>query len=319
MGRFLGRLNGLIHRWFPERQILVRGSGAIHATHLKPLHQCAVAGLAAALVIWLVASPLAFLALWHGQAAAAEKASTLQSALAGTQANLGALQSQNAALAAASSAAALQASAFTGNAARQLGALDAQTKAAIAMVNGIITATGINPKRLVRPQAALTTPQAVDQAAALHEDLQHLQSLSAFLDKMPLAPPVARMTLSSPFGYRPNPWTGIREFHAGIDLRGPEGTPVYATAPGIVDFAGWETGYGQIVVLDHGYGLSTRYSHLGRILVQPGERVALHQQIGLLGNTGWSTGPHLLYETRLDGEPENPLNFLKVNENGVQD
>ena len=83
-------------------------------------------------------------------------------------------------------------------------------------------------------------------------------------------------------------------------------------------FAGIETGYGEIVEIDHGYGFSTRYSHLDKILVHPGDKVALHQEVGLMGNTGWSTGPHLLYETRVDGEPINPLNFLKVREN-VQD
>ncbi len=274
------------------------------------------AGLAL-LVVWSVASPIAFLAFWHGQAAAAHRASTLQADLAGTQTDLGAAQARNTALAAASGAAVAQADAFTARAAQQIGALDAQTKAAIATVDGIITATGIDPKRVARPQAALVPGQ--DHTAALRDDLAHLQRLSAFLGKMPLAPPVAQMTMSSPFGYRPDPWTGAREFHVGIDLRGPEGTPVYATAPGIVRFAGCETGYGEIVELDHGYGLSTRYSHLNRILVRPGQAVALHQVIGLMGNTGWSTGPHLLYETRLDGAPQNPLNFLKVSENDVQD
>lgn len=143
-----------------------------------------------------------------GQATAAHKASTLQAALTGTQASLGAIQAQNAALAAASSAAETQASAFTDSAAHQLDSLDAQTKAAIAMVDGIITATGINPKRAMRPQAALVLPPAQDHAALLRVDLTHLQALSAFLGEMPLAPPVEQMTMSSPFGYRPVPWTG---------------------------------------------------------------------------------------------------------------
>ena len=318
MARFLGRLIGLIQAWFPERQILVRGTSTIHATHLKSTHQCAVAAGLAVLVIWSVASPLAFLALWHGRAEAARHASTLQAALAGTQQNLGALQAQNTALAASSGAIAARASAFTAAATRRLDALDAQTRAAIATVNGIITATGINPRRMLGKQAALAAP-TTDQAALLRDDLTHLTVLSDFLGKMPLARPVAQMTVSSPFGYRPDPWTGVREFHVGIDLRGTEGSPVFATAPGIVTFAGTETGYGEIVEIDHGYGLSTRYSHLDRILVHPGDRVTLHQELGLLGDTGWSTGPHLLYETRLDGAPENPLNFLKVSENDVQD
>ena len=311
------RLKGLIQDWFPERQILIRGAGAIRARHLKSSHQCAVAAGLALLVVWSVASPLAFLAVWHGQAAAAQRARALQADLAGIQTDLGAAQAKNAALAAVSGAAVAQAHQFTASAAQQIDALDAQTRAAIATVDGIIAATGIDPRRVARPQAALVPAQ--DHAVLLRDDLAHLQTLSAFLGKMPLGPPVAQMTMSSPFGYRPDPWTGAREFHAGIDLRGPEGTPVYATAPGVVRFAGCETGYGEIVELDHGAGLSTRYSHLNRILVRPGETVALHQVIGLMGNTGWSTGPHLLYETRLDGAPQNPLNFLKVSENEVQD
>jgi murein DD-endopeptidase MepM/ murein hydrolase activator NlpD len=313
--RVAERVKGLILDWFPERQILIRGTGSVSATHLKTSHQCAVAAGVALLVVWSVASPLAFLAFWHGQAAASHRASTLQADLAGTTTDLGAAKAQNAALAATSGAAVAQAQQFTATAAQQIDALDAQTKATIATVDGIIAATGIDPKRVARPQAAL----APDHTAALRDDLAHLQKLSVFLGKMPLAPPVARMTMSSPFGMRPDPWTGAPEFHVGIDLRGPENTPVYATAPGKVSFAGCETGYGEIVELDHGYGLSTRYSHLNRILVHPGQVVALHQLIGLMGNTGWSTGPHLLYETRLDGAPQNPLNFLKVSENEVQD
>jgi murein DD-endopeptidase MepM/ murein hydrolase activator NlpD len=79
-----------------------------------------------------------------------------------------------------------------------------------------------------------------------------------------------------------------------------------------------ETGYGLIVVIDHGYGLSTRYSHLEKMLVHVGDHVGLHEEVGLMGNTGWSTGPHLLYETRVDGLPDNPLNFIKVSQNDLQ-
>jgi murein DD-endopeptidase MepM/ murein hydrolase activator NlpD len=124
--------------------------------------------------------------------------------------------------------------------------------------------------------------------------------------------------ISSGFGMRADPWTGAPEFHVGIDLPGPVGAPVYATAPGVVTYAGGSTGYGNLITIDHGYGLSTRYSHLYKILVKLGESVTLHEEIGLMGNTGWSTGPHLLYETRVDGQPENPLNFIKVNPYDVQ-
>jgi len=307
----------LIRRWFPERQILVRGSGAVHATTLKHSHQLAFVAAATLLILWSVASPLAVLVLWHGQATASHHAETLQAELQGTNSSIGAIEAKSSALVATANAAREESNQFTARAAQQLGSLDAQTRAAITKVDGIIAATGVNPK-LVAISAPAPRETANDHAALLSEDLHRLKAVSDLLGEIPLAKPVSQMAISSPFGYRPDPWTGAREFHVGIDLRGPAGTPIYATAPGIVRFAGIETGYGEIVEIDHGYGFSTRYSHLDKILVHPGDKVALHQEVGLMGNTGWSTGPHLLYETRVDGEPINPLNFLKVREN-VQD
>ncbi len=306
------RLSQLIQLWFPDRQILVRQGDCIHATNIRQAQQLAVAAGAAIMLGWCVVSPVLFLLLWQGQASATHHARTLQARLAGSQAALARTMSRDAALADAAISAQQRAANFTADAAAKLAALDAQTRSTIARVDEIMRATGLAPKLTAAPQAA-------NQASRLPADIKQLQKLSDVLGKMPLAPPVAALSISSPFGYRPDPWTGVREFHVGIDLRGPEGAPVYATAPGTVEVAGWETGYGQIVEIDHGYGLSTRYSHLDRILVHPGEKVALHQEIGQLGNTGWSTGPHLLYETRLNGAPENPLKFLKVSENDVQD
>jgi murein DD-endopeptidase MepM/ murein hydrolase activator NlpD len=168
------------------------------------------------------------------------------------------------------------------------------------------------------PVPAGLPENAKARAALLIGNLRHLAALGAVLAQMPLSSPTAQAIVSSGFGMRPDPWTGAPEFHVGIDLPGPIGAPIYATAPGTVVFAGVSTGYGNLITIDHGYGLSTRYSHLDKILVKQGDKISLHQEIGLMGNTGWSTGPHLLYETRVDGQPENPLNFIKVNPYNVQ-
>ena len=100
--------------------------------------------------------------------------------------------------------------------------------------------------------------------------------------------------------------------HAGIDLAGPIGTPIYATADGIVSDAGCNSGgYGNLVKIDHGRGIETRYGHLSAILVSAGQRVARGQQIGRMGSTGRSTGSHLHYEVRIDGRAVNPIPFMK--------
>jgi murein DD-endopeptidase MepM/ murein hydrolase activator NlpD len=100
--------------------------------------------------------------------------------------------------------------------------------------------------------------------------------------------------------------------HAGIDLSGPVGTPIYATAEGIVSEAAWNSGgYGRLIKIDHGRGIETRYGHLSVIGVAPGQRVTRGQIIGRMGSTGRSTGSHLHYEVRIDGRAVNPIPFMK--------
>jgi len=301
--------------WFHERQIIIRGHDRLTVLHITRNQQLTVAGAIVAALAWTLLSPLAFLVTWHSESHAAHTAAKLSHELATTKADLTAVAAQNSALAQAASTAQAQSASIVGSADAKLQALDAQTQAAIAQVQSIIHATGLAPGHA----PAKNQPQSANHTAALQNDLAKLNYLNGYLGHMPLAQPVASMAISSPYGMRPDPWTGAPEFHVGIDLRGPIGTPIHATAPGVVIYAGWETGYGQLVVIDHGYGLSTRYSHLDRILVRVGEKVALHDTVGLMGNTGWSTGPHLLYETRIDGAPSNPLNFLKAREYDVQD
>jgi murein DD-endopeptidase MepM/ murein hydrolase activator NlpD len=117
--------------------------------------------------------------------------------------------------------------------------------------------------------------------------------------------------LESGFGGRRNPFGGSGyEFHSGQDIEAPPGAPVIAGASGRVSFVGWQNGYGQLVVIDHGGGLTTRYGHLSHIDTELGRAVQRGELVGRVGSTGRSTGPHLHYEVRIDDEPINPLQFL---------
>ena len=118
-------------------------------------------------------------------------------------------------------------------------------------------------------------------------------------------------TLEGGFGGRRNPFGGSGyEFHSGQDIEAPWGAPVVSGASGTVSFVGWQNGYGQLVVIDHGGGLTTRYGHLSRIDVALNQSVSRGQFIGRIGSTGRSTGPHLHYEVRINEEPVNPLGYL---------
>ncbi len=128
---------------------------------------------------------------------------------------------------------------------------------------------------------------------------------------VPSQKPVERAVFTSGFGTRSDPFGGYTAMHAGIDLAGPVGTPIYAAADGIVDRAGWANGYGNLVELDHGKSIQTRYGHLSAILVTNGQRVRRGDLIARMGSTGRSTGSHLHYEVRLDGHAVNPVPFLQ--------
>ena len=133
------------------------------------------------------------------------------------------------------------------------------------------------------------------------------------LRTVPLRKPVSgEIDETSPFGIRMDPFLHEPAMHTGIDIRGEVGEPVHATAAGRVTIAGWDGGYGNMVEIDHGNGLATRYGHLSQIEVHVGDEVRSGQTIGLIGSTGRSTGPHLHYETRIDGEPVNPEKFLEA-------
>ncbi len=118
--------------------------------------------------------------------------------------------------------------------------------------------------------------------------------------------------VTSGFGYRRDPFTGRRTFHEGLDIAARIGTPIVATADGVVVSAGWKEGYGKIVTINHGFGYMTRYAHCSKIVVRPGQQVKRGQVIAYVGNTGRSTAPHLHYEVRIKGKPVNPYPYILV-------
>ncbi|MFL6733592.1 MAG: M23 family metallopeptidase [Sphingomicrobium sp.] len=139
-----------------------------------------------------------------------------------------------------------------------------------------------------------------------------LDTLQSGAIAVPSEKPVRLAAFTSAFGVRSDPFQGRAAMHPGIDLAGPVGTPIYATADGTVLRSGWNSGgYGNLVELDHGRGIATRYGHMSTVLVSAGQHVTRGQQIGRMGSTGRSTGSHLHYEVRIDGRPVNPVPFMK--------
>ena len=151
----------------------------------------------------------------------------------------------------------------------------------------------------------------IQRAAAT---MTEVRSLSAAAESLPLAKPVENARLTSSFGVRFDPFTTNPAFHSGQDFGGAHMTPIEATAPGTVSYAGVRSGYGNTVEVDHGRGFKTRYAHLARINVRPGQKVALGQTLGGMGSTGRSTGTHLHYEVWVNGRAQNPSRFLKAGE-----
>lgn len=115
---------------------------------------------------------------------------------------------------------------------------------------------------------------------------------------------------TSSYGYRRDPFTRRRKLHKGVDYRAPRGTPVFAAGPGVVRVARRKSGYGRVIMLDHGAGVETRYAHLQSIDVDAGERVSAGTRIGTVGSTGRATGPHLHFELRIDGDAHDPQEVL---------
>jgi murein DD-endopeptidase MepM/ murein hydrolase activator NlpD len=149
-------------------------------------------------------------------------------------------------------------------------------------------------------------------------DLSEAQSLASAASELPLARPTANSQQTSGFGVRFDPFTRRPAYHSGLDFNGGHATPIYSTGPGVVSFVGQRSGYGNVVEIDHGRGLKTRYAHLSGFAVQRGQRVAVGQRIAAMGSTGRSTGTHLHYEVWVNGRAQNPGRFLKAGQYVLQ-
>lgn len=148
---------------------------------------------------------------------------------------------------------------------------------------------------------------AVEKVAEIQDFLKNQKDIYM---STPKGWPV-RGRITSEFGTRENPWHGGQEFHSGVDISAGTGTPVRATADGIVSFSGWSAGNGNLVVIEHGFGYSTLYAHNSSIVVRVGQKVKRGDIIANVGSTGNTTGPHLHYEVWHNGKPVNPIDFIK--------
>jgi murein DD-endopeptidase MepM/ murein hydrolase activator NlpD len=148
--------------------------------------------------------------------------------------------------------------------------------------------------------------------ATLGDQVERWEKLQMILRSLPLTAPIDSYYVSSTFGTRTDPLNGARALHEGIDMVSKLRSEVLSTAPGTVTFAGWKGGYGRVVEIDHGLGIVTRYGHLHAINVKVGDVVDYRQEIGKLGSSGRSSGPHVHFEVRYDGRPLDPMAFLKA-------
>lgn len=194
-------------------------------------------------------------------------------------------------------------------------------------LRGALSETGLDADRLAATTAIAKgvggpfVPIRIDPAAGPFEATLHsLQPriatvfrLRNLVEQLPLRRPMqGEIDMSSNFGYRVDPFTRGPAMHTGIDFRAEHGSPIRATAPGKVVTAEYSGGYGNMVEIEHAGGITTRYAHMSAILVSEGQSVTSGTIVGRVGSTGRSTGPHLHYETRIDGDAVNPIRFLSA-------
>ena len=173
---------------------------------------------------------------------------------------------------------------------------------------------GLMGALLLGATGAQAAPTADAQFASLYGAWEKLDGPAAMQPQAAAIPsrrPVDDVSFTSNFGVRTDPFNGRHRMHQGVDIPGALGTPVYATADGVVSRAGWVGGYGNLVEVSHGNGLQTRYGHLSKLIAEPNQRVVRGQLIGLMGSTGRSTGSHLHYEVRIAGGAVNPVPYLE--------
>lgn len=184
-----------------------------------------------------------------------------------------------------------------------------------------IRSLGLNPSRFHRAGAVGGPFEAVEplenadpRFRELFASWQKLEQLEQGVIAIPSMKPVRDARFTSGYGVRSDPFRGRSAMHAGIDLAGPVGTPIYATADGVVGRSRYAGAYGNLVEIDHGQGIQTRYGHMSRLIAREGQRVKRGDLIGLMGSTGRSTGSHLHYEVRIDGRAVNPIPFMQSSE-----
>jgi murein DD-endopeptidase MepM/ murein hydrolase activator NlpD len=153
----------------------------------------------------------------------------------------------------------------------------------------------------------------LDKANAVLASLNQMNLYRLAASKVPLGLPLkTHFVYTSPFGYRTDPFNGSRSFHPGQDMGGAYGSPIYATAGGVVIYASWMNGYGRMVQIQHAFGISTVFGHMSQIRVKVGQRVSRGDRIGDMGSSGRSTGTHLHYEVRIGNKPVNPMTYIKA-------
>ena len=183
----------------------------------------------------------------------------------------------------------------------------------------LIRRLGLEPGRFVGQSSfamggPLEPTNAEPQFQQLFLNWKKVDQLETALTSLPSLHPVKRVSYTSSFGVRYDPFNGNTAMHAGVDLAGPVGEPIYAAADGVVHTAGWGGAYGNMIDIGHGRGIATRYGHMSRLLVRAGDRVKKGEVIGRMGSTGRSTGSHLHYEVRIDGRAVNPMPFLRASD-----
>ncbi len=149
-----------------------------------------------------------------------------------------------------------------------------------------------------------------NRVAALMSDLERMSLMRVAIERLPFGLPTRGAERTSGFGKRRDPYRRTFRLHKGVDFAAPRGTPIYATAEGVVTFSGRQSGYGIVVKIRHAFGFETVYAHLSKSRVKVGQRVERGQRIADMGSTGRSTGSHLHYEIRIDGAPVNPAKFI---------
>ena len=163
--------------------------------------------------------------------------------------------------------------------------------------------------REMHEQVEQTNIAVIKQTQDFEELLKELHKKKNILASTPSIKPVNGW-ISSRFGYRKSPFTGLKEFHSGLDISNKKGTKLIATANGKISYAGRKLLIGNLVTIDHGHGIVTKFGHMDKIFVKFGQKVKRGDVIGLMGNSGRSTGPHVHYEVRINGAPVNPAKYI---------